>query len=150
MAVRGDPTSSKNIFNSMRSLSGKGPLPATQKPPVAGNINEQRVSMPSLLPNYGGGAAASLARKKVGESVVEEPFVSVEKRRINIGSYEEDIVESLRLGFLKNDYLRVLESLLKLYAIGKLGEYEISGVKKDDVFKLLDDFEEVLDSVITE
>lgn len=156
--IRGDPASSKSIFNKMRERSGSEPIKHVER---LQNVHEEeeidKESKPTFnIPNLGGGAANSIRNRgrEQNSTEVEEVFETrpkkpvIEKRKVNTKLYEESIVESVQIHSSNGEHLKVLESLFKLYLIGKLDEYDISGVGKDKLIKLWEDFGDILDEAV--
>jgi hypothetical protein len=146
--MRGDPANSKNIFNKMKSVSGKD---SEVSPRIA--VPEEKIN--TSINNFvgEGGAFASMRgksyqeRSKTRESVLEAP-VQISKKKVKVGRLVESCLEFIQLDAEIGDHRRVVDSLYKLYVNNNLEEYEISGIDKEEIFGILEDFKTALEDVL--
>lgn len=150
MSLRGDPSGSRDIFKSMKAKKGEGEKVTKRFDEGTVPQEEQEWSL-----GHEGGAAFSLKKrqmeKKLSESkekdIKAESMTIVEKKKIRVDA-ESVIVENIQMHSDKKDYKGVIEGLMKLYFLGRLDEYEISGVSRAKVMNEIKRFRETVGRVI--
>jgi hypothetical protein len=132
--LRGNPDTSKSIFQKSRSISENAESPLDRPSSV-------RIGF-----DVGGGAAESIRKRQTlnnpptpKKTIVNE-VKSIEKdpiKVIDLGMYFDTLFESLTLLKESKDYSSVVRGMMTYYLAGNLDKYVIEGVSEDDKNEIL-------------
>jgi hypothetical protein len=146
--LRGQGTASKDIFQKVRQITEEKGTDAIY-------------NRPSRIQEQGGGAFASMNKRKSTETLTENIIktnninsggLEIETiKKVDLNKYLDTLYESLVILNETKDYSSVVRGLFTYYCSGKMNDYILEGVSLEDKQELLgiiEDFKQAVKNTL--